>query len=239
MDIQPTVSCASTAPYWIPGALWCVPDGFATLLAGSGALVAGTLAWLGIRDQIGAQAKSEARRAEQEREELKSALTSELIVFSAALVIATSNWNAVAHSQPNANIPAFPLFPDPLVYRATVKMLGKLGMSWPVLSIITFYGNLLDMNDMSREHSAGRPTLGQTPSVVARKLGIMCSNLAEAISGLNEEREYPISPELSWPTLVVPGGQQLQTQPLPHPRTLQGVLFRLAGRRHSSDNVDV
>lgn len=232
--LQVALDHGCKSPDWITPFFWCMPDGFATLIAGTLALTAGVLAWLGIQAQISAQTAADNARATAESRELKQALTAELLALSSATIASASNWNERAHA--NGALEAFPMFVEPHVYRSVVGQLGKLGVDWPVLAVITFYGNLLDLNDMSRENAAGRPTFGETSRTIARRIGIMCSNLAEAISGLNNEREFPILPELDFQNLITPDGRRIGQHALPAPRTLQGVLFRLAGRIHPSDS---
>src|ERR1700733_3899210 len=202
MTLSVEFNQACMPPSWLPSLLWCVPEGFGTLAVGAFVLVAALLAWIGVQGQIKAQKSAENARTSAEREELKTALTAEMLVFSSATIASASNWNERART--NAPMQAFPMFVEPHVYRSVVGQVGKLGVDWPALAVITFYGNLLDLNDMAREQMAGRGTLGQTSRTIAHRIRIMCSNLAEAISGLNNEREFPILPELEWQNLIAP-----------------------------------
>ena len=95
-------------------------------------------------------------------------------------------------------------------------------------ALIGFYANLLEINDQSNETLAGRPTLNATTVRVATRLHIMASNLARALDGLNNDRRFPIQPEIQLERLFMPDGRTLD-QADPTPTSLQEVLLRLAG----------
>ena len=75
---------------------------------------------------------------------------------------------------------------------------------------------------------AGRPTVNTTKVRVAQRLRIMASSLAQALDGLNNNRKFPIQPEIQLERLFMPDGRTLD-QADPTPTSLQEVLLRLAG----------
>jgi hypothetical protein len=56
----------------------------------------------------------------------------------------------------------------------------------------------------------------------------MASNLAQALDGLNNDKKFPIQPEIQIDRLFMPDGQAL-SHANPVPTSLQDVLLRLAG----------
>jgi hypothetical protein len=85
MVLQVALDQACSAPGWI-APLWCMPEGIATLIAGTLALLAGVLAWLGVQEQIKAQTRERDTRTAAERSEIKQALTAELLALSSATI---------------------------------------------------------------------------------------------------------------------------------------------------------
>jgi hypothetical protein len=78
---------------YLASKIWCVPPGFATLIAGSFVIVAAIIAWRGVQRQIGSQREIESDR---ERRILETGLTAELFCYSASIVEAVSRWNVRA-----------------------------------------------------------------------------------------------------------------------------------------------
>jgi len=109
---------------WVAHQIWHIPDGIATLTAGVLALGAGIIAWRGVQRQIRSQERLEQVKNERERKSLETALTAELLVFSRALIEATSAWNQEALEAGDAHVETWPLLPRPSVYDASSKKSG-------------------------------------------------------------------------------------------------------------------
>jgi hypothetical protein len=96
------------------------------------------------------------------------------------------------------------------------------------MALIGFYANLLELNDQAKEALAGGPTVNVTNRSVAARLQIMASSLAQALDGLNNDKQFPIQPELQLDCLFMPDAQAL-SQAKPVPTSLQDVLMRMSG----------
>jgi hypothetical protein len=93
-------------------------------------------------------------------------------------------------------------------------------------TILGFYSNLRELNGQTRETLAGRPTVNITNASIARRMQLMAANLSQALDGLNNERPFPVSPELETGELFMPDGNAVNTVT---PKSLQELLLRLAG----------
>jgi hypothetical protein len=94
--------------------IWHMPDGFATLLValttlltGSFVIGAAILAWRSVQRQIHSAENIEKARRDHEITAVETGFKAELLVYSRAVIEATSRWNLRA-SQPNS----FPSEPD-------------------------------------------------------------------------------------------------------------------------------
>jgi hypothetical protein len=172
--------------------IWNIPDGFATLIAGSFVLVAAIIAWRSVRKQIASERENvqkqiatqreiESDRKRHDRQILETGLTAELHCYSASIIEATSCWNVRALKAPDAPISTSPQLLHPYVYKAVIARIGLLSEGWPANAVIGFYGNLLELNDMAMGPISGPRTIGENTGRVARRLQKMAINLAQAL----------------------------------------------------------
>ena len=150
-------------------------------------------------------------------------------MYSRGAIEAASIWNRRAQTSPNAPVIAqWPVLQDPLYYRTNIAKIGLLRQPWIPMALIGFYANLLELNEQAKETLAGRPTVNVTTRSIAARLQRMASSLAQAWDGLNNDKKFPIQPEIQLDRLFMPNGQPL-SQANPVPTSLQDVLLRLAG----------
>jgi hypothetical protein len=192
-------------------------------------IIGAVIAWRSVQRQIKSSEKIENSRRESEISTVEAGFTAEMIVYSRGIIEATSIWNQRAVQSPNEpERTQLPVFQDPLYYRANIGKIGLLRQQWVPFALIGFYANLLEINEQSKETLAGRPTVNATTGSVAKRLRIMASSLAQALDGLNNEKKFPIQPEIRFEGLFMPDGKTLN-QADPAPTSLQEVLLRLAG----------
>lgn len=216
--------------------MWNIPEGFATLLlalatlfAGAFVIVGALVAWRSVQRQISSAETIERRRYANDVSATKTGFTSELIVYSRGVIEATALWNRRLAEMPGQRIiTGWPILQDPIFYRANISKIGVLPEQWVALALIGFYANVLELNDQARESMAGRPTVNATTESIAGRLHIMASNLSQALDGLNDDRKFPLQPEISLNDLIMPDGTPL-SQATNVPQNLQEVLLRLAG----------
>jgi len=201
----------------------------ATVIGGSFVLGGAALALRSVQHQIASQERVETARRDAEIDGIERGFTSELLVYSRGIIQAASIWNQRARQEPDAPVRTqWPVYIDPLFYRNSVSKVGLLRQPWVMGTIIGFYSNLLELNDQAREALSGRPTVNTTHASVAARLHIMASNLAQALDGLNNDRRFPIPPDLHLDRLFMPDGRTVSQSENP-PQSLQDVLLRLAG----------
>jgi hypothetical protein len=218
--------------------IWRLPDGFATflvalatLLAGSFVIGAAILAWRSVQQQIHSAENIEKTRRDHEITAVEIGFKAELLVYSRAVIEATSKWNLRA-SQPNSfpqnwEITEWPIFTDPLYYKESIGKIGVIREQWVGGALIGFYGNLLELNDQSRESLAGRPTHDVTSQSIAARLQLMAANLSQALDGLNADRKIGIPSDIKVELLCDPNGKWL-CESADLPKNLQDVLLKLA-----------
>jgi hypothetical protein len=183
-----------------------ISEGLATLLAGVLAVLAAGIAWLGIQHQISAQNKAEERRLLREKQNLQRVLTADLLNYSASILQAVSFWNQRARNTPNAHINPFPVFVRPRVYESVVANLGLLDEGWPAAAVITFYGNLYELNEIADEPAGGARTTNVDVAAFALRIRTMALSLSEALDGLNEDKKFPIPSTADLTAMVLPDG---------------------------------
>jgi hypothetical protein len=223
-----------------------IPEGFATFLgaiatflAGVFVIIAAIIAWRSVQRQITSaenietsrregEERIEGRRRESELSTIEAGFSAELVVYSRGVIEAVSIWNRRAQASPDEPVKQWPVLQDPLYYRTNIAKIGLLRQPWIPMALISFYANLLELNEQAKESLAGRPTVNVTDRSVAARLRIMASNLAQALDGLNNDKKFPMLPEIQLDQLLMPNGQTL-SQANPAPTSLQDVLLRLAG----------
>lgn len=209
--------------FWI--ILWNMPESLAILIAGILAIGGASLAWCGIQRQIASQENIECDRRTHERQALEKALTAELLCYARSVIEAASLWNERAHRQPAAAIDVLRRFVRPRVYEAVIAKIGLLSEGWPAAAVISFYGNLLELNEIEVERESGFLTTGQNAERVARRLQQMAMNLRDALDGLNSDHLFPIQ-EVDINQLVAPDGRNIGAD-ASLPTSLQELLMRL------------
>jgi len=221
--------------------IWHIPDGFATLLLALATVIAGSfviggaiVAWQSVQRQIHSAENIEKARHDNEITALETGFTSELLVYSPGIIQAASMWNQRAHlphmfpQEWQRQITDWPVFIDPLYYKTNIGRIGMLRQGWAGGALIGFYANMLELNEQAREALSGRPTVNVTTQGIATRLQLMASNLSHALDGLNNDRKFPLQPEIRLPLLFAPDGASL-SDVANVPQNLQDVLLRLAG----------
>jgi hypothetical protein len=200
-----------------------IDTGSATLVGGLLALGAGVLAWFAVQRQIKEQRIAEDRRAQHERQTVERALIAEMVCLSSSMIGSVSQWHHRLIEYPGDQ-PARPLpvFMTPVVYQALVHQLGVIREPWIVGAIISFYGNLLEINTLT---PADQETIGD----IVDRLRVMSLNLAEALYGLNEDRGLNISEDIRLGDLYLHNGATADTLN-PVPENLQDLLRALVQR---------
>jgi hypothetical protein len=190
------------------------------IITGCFVLAAAWLAWKSVQAGIDAQEGADRRK-------FQLAVTAELLVFSEQIIRAASIWNTPARQNPVA-LPAFwPTLIRPHVYETLVSSIG-LVEGWVASSVIAFYGNVLDLNELSAEAMRGRPTVGENVGTIAQRFQRMAINLAAALDGLNSNRVFPIvGHDLT--ALVTPNGTTVAATGQA-PTSLQELLRALGGQ---------
>jgi hypothetical protein len=210
--------------------IWNIPSGFATLLAGSFVIIGAFFAWRGIQHQIRSAEAIETARRTNEVRAIEAGFTAELIALSSSIVEATSIWNQVSLANPNQRPTInWPILGSPLFYLANIGRIGLVRQTWVAGALIGFYANILELNDMSRETMAGRPTGNADNQTISARFHKMAANLSQALDGLNDDRKFGVPEEFDLDTLISPDGRPL-SQNAQVPRNLQDLLLRLAGR---------
>jgi hypothetical protein len=200
----------------------------ATVIGGGFVLAAAVVAWKGVQDQIVFQRSIETDKRQRARRELENALTAELMVFSRSIIDATSLWNLRAHKNPKETPQYLPTLVQPRVYPAAISQIGLLDEGWPAMAVITFFGNVLELNEIADEALRGRPTTGQDNATFARRFQMMALNLEQALDGLNADRKFPLL-EVDLDRLITPTGGKVRVIE-PPPKNLQSLLAILGGR---------
>jgi hypothetical protein len=200
-----------------------IPAGFttflgaiATFLAGVFVIIAAIIAWRSVQRQIRSaenieqirregEERIEKSRRESELSTIEAGFSAELIVYSRGVVEAASIWNRRAQASPNEPVIAqWPVLQDPLYYRTNIGKIGLLPQPWIPMALIGFYANLLELNEQAKETLVGRPTVNATNRSIAARLQIMASSLAQALDGLNNDKKFPIQPEIQLDRLFMP-----------------------------------
>ena len=175
--------------------------------------------------QIGAQDRAKREEREADPQTFKTALTAELLAFSPSIIEATSTWNGRA-SETSAGIPkVWPTLMQPRVYEALLPKVGLLD-GWVTSALISFYGQVLDLNELSAEAMRERPTSAEDYSTLATRFQAMAKYLADALDGLNQDRQFQIT-RRDLPLLRIPSGSTIGSWA--QPKTLQELLYTLAG----------
>jgi hypothetical protein len=197
----------------------------AAIIGGGFVMGAALLAWRSVQMQIGAQDRTEKQKQEQISRTLKTALTAELLAFSSSLIDATSIWNLRARENSQGVPTDWPTLMKPRVYDALLPETGLLD-GWVAAAIISFYGSLFDLNEMSVEAMNGRQTKGENFGTIARRFQSMARYLADSLDGLNDDHQFPITRQ-DVTALRLPNGQNINY--MFKPKTLQSLLYTLAG----------
>ena len=209
----------------------------ATVIGGGFVLAAAVVAWKGVQDQIVFQRSIDTEKRHRARRELENALTAELMVFARSIIDATSFWNLRAYKNPKETPQYPPKLVQPRVYAAAISQIGLLDEGWPAMAVITFFGNVLELNEIVSEALRGRPTTRQDNATIAKRFQMMALNLEQALDGLNADRKFPLR-EVDLGRLITPTGSKVGMIE-PPPKNLQSLLAVLGGRNASqSDATD-
>ena len=205
-----------------------IQSGLSTIIAGSFAIIAAFIAWRGVQRQIAAQLEIEKIRERHERRIVETGLTAELVCYSRSLIEATSSWNSRSRQNPAAPIDKWPVFMRPQVYAAVLGRIGILEEGWPASAVISFYGNILEINEMAAENISGPHTTGENAEKVARRMRKMSANLAQALDGLNSQKQFVLTEEVILDKLEAPDGTIIGNM-ANKPKSIQSLLLALGG----------
>jgi hypothetical protein len=193
------------------------------IVTGCFVLAAAWFAWKSVQAGIDAQETAD-------RKKFKLAVTAELLTFSTSINKAASFWNARARANAAA-IPVgpagWPVLTRPRVYETLVPMIGLIE-GWAAASVIGFYGNVLDLNELSNEAMQGRATIGANAGSIAERFQTMAVYLAESLDGLNSDRAFPIGDQ-DLTALITPSGATVAATGQA-PTSLQQLLRVLGGK---------
>ncbi len=103
------------------------------------------------------------------------------------------------------------------------------------MAVITFFGNVLELNEIADEALRGRPTTGQDNATIAGRFQMMALNLEQALDGLNADRKFPLL-EVDLGCLIMPTGGKVRVIE-PPPKNIQSLLAILGGRNASQSDV--
>ena len=103
------------------------------------------------------------------------------------------------------------------------------------MAVITFFGNVLELNEIADEALRGRPTTGQDNATIARRFQMMALNLNRRLTGLNADRKFPLL-EVDLDRLFTPTGGKARVI-VPPPKNLQSLLAILGGRNASQGDA--
>src|ERR1700682_93066 len=166
------------------------------IITGSFVLAAAWVAWKTVQAGIDAQENAD-------RKKFKLALTAELLVFLSTVIPAASTWNNLALQNAAAAPRTWPTLNRPRVFETLVSSIGLVDGP-TAAALISFYGNVLDLNELSQEAMQGRLSVGETVGKIAGRFQTMAVYLADSLDGLNPVRAFPIvGHDLT--TLVTPG----------------------------------
>jgi hypothetical protein len=172
----------------------------------------------------------ERDRREHEGSSIGAGFRSELLVLSLSVIEAASLWNLRESRSPDSGpITGWPIFSDPLYYRTNIGKIGMLREGWIGGALIGFYGNLLELNDQTREAVAGHLTVNVTSQSIAERLRVMASNLSQALDGLNNDQKIAVPADIDLNLLCAPKGK-IFANSASLPNNLQDVLLKLAGQ---------
>ncbi len=189
-------------------------------ITGCFVLAAAWLAWKSVQAGIDAQENAD-------RQKFKLALTAELLVFSSPVIAAASVWNDLARDYAAQTPTNWPTLNRPRVFEALVSLIG-LVEGPTAAALIGFYGNVLDLNELSQEAIQGRQSVGETVGKVAGRFQAMAQYLAASLDGLNQDRAFPIVGQ-DLTTLVTPSGVTVASAGQA-PTSLQQLLRTIGGR---------
>jgi hypothetical protein len=178
--------------------------------------------------------KIDKNRHSEEIAALKTGFTAEMLSYSHTIIEETSKWNHRAYQPydfpPMWGISEWPVFRDPHYYIANVGRIGLIKQQRTAAAIIGFYSNLLECNQRITNARSAHPVeadLSITSKAMAISLNKMASDLAKALSGLNNAAKLPIPSDLEVPILSTPQGIIGNTERVPE--NLHDLLLRLTG----------
>lgn len=189
------------------------------IITGGFVLAGAVIAWRSVQKKVDAQQNAD-------RDKFKLAVTAELLVFSEQIPNAASTWNALARQNPAAPPPSWPVLIHPHVYLTLMSSIGLIE-GWVASSLVAFYGNVLDLNELSAEAMRGRPTAATNVGTIAGRFQRMAVNMAAALDGLNSDRNFPIMGH-DLTVLITPNGTTVAATGQA-PTSLQELLRVLGG----------
>jgi hypothetical protein len=135
----------------------------AALFTSTALIVGAVVAWRTVQARIDAEESADQRG-------FRAAITAELVTFSDPVVRETSDWNRRAQQNPIEVPPPerWPVLPRPSVYETLVSRIGSVE-GWAASALIAFYGEVLDLREMSTEAMHGRATLDVNASTLAQR----------------------------------------------------------------------
>lgn len=197
----------------------------AAVIGGAFVLAAALIAWRSVQAQIGAQQRAEKSKQQATLDNLRTALTAELLAFSSTIVQATSSWNSRARKNSGEAPTAWPTLMRPRVYEALLPEIGLLD-GFVASAVISFYASVLDLNELSTESLQGRTSAGENTGSIAIRFQTMANYLADALDGLNSDRQFSVMIR-DIHRLVQPDGSPIGT--FTPPKSLQELLRKIGG----------
>lgn len=206
--------------------IWGIPDGFATLIGGFIVLIAAVVAYIGVVRQVHSQLEAEKRQVSRDRDHVRVALYSELLMYARLVIDILSLINQNHPPKGKNETIIMPLIRAPLLFNALKDKIGSLGESGAIMSTVGFYLNLQQMlDDYSFD---GKSTLHLLPDKIRPRIRLMALQMAESLDHLGPSKALPI-PEETPPEKQVYWDGKLFDELSVAPNSIQTVLRDLAG----------
>jgi hypothetical protein len=212
--------------------VWHMPDGFATIVGGIFVLIAAGFAFVGVNRQIRTQLDTDERRFRRERDALRFALYSELMMYVQPVLQIVSSINE--HLPPNGKGQAvfIPPMVEPILFKSSHEKIGILGDTRAIMRLLSFHVNLMNIT-ASLKPDANNFVF---PHVVAPAFQLIVLNLREALTLLGPSQDLPLPFELDAKRYVYWDGKKAEQLDI-LPTSIQQMLWRMGGGRGDENSL--
>lgn len=207
--------------------LWNIKDGFATLIASLVAFLAAVFAWKSVQDQIKLQTTLEAERLAHEKAAVRLAFFSEMYAYVTPLVIVLSNLNKRLNTYGPFLENQYVFFGEPHVFMALRDKIGLIDTDITCTSIVSFYANLFQSNEIKEQILVHKAPLQF--QIVVDTVRLMAIHLADALERLEPEKGKMVPKSIDITSLFFADGTCFM-EAMPQPKTLGDILRKLSGK---------